>query len=142
MGRGAGPCRRPMPHGAGPWAHKRQLKAESVCGGPFSLIPAKIGGPDHNFEFPEGDFSGGQKLHFCQWDVGTAGWRPTDGKPTSQAEYLTAPELSGGRQLAVRRASRYFCDHLKVISKYATRTKPLRRRRQIPAFLPHLGPGS
>src|ERR1035441_461378 len=42
-----------------------------------------------------------------------------------QAESLTASELSDRSQLAVRRASRSFCDHLKIISKCATRTKPL-----------------
>ena len=43
-----------------------------------------------------------------------------DAKPTSQAESPTAPELSAQPQLAVRRAGRFFCDHMRVFSEWAT----------------------
>jgi hypothetical protein len=43
-------------------------------------------------------------------------------KATFQAGSPKAPELSAQPQLTVRRASRSSCDHVKIISKYATST--------------------
>lgn len=41
-------------------------------------------------------------------------------KPTFQAEFLSAPDLSERPQLSLRRAKRFFCDHLRVFSECAT----------------------